>query len=260
METGNDTIAVFGNPSPRVRRVPVDRPWTWLADGWNDLMAAWRVSLVFGAAFVAVSAALTLGLAVSGFFYLLLPLAAGFFFVAPVLAVGLYEVSRRRQLGQPTGWRDAAFAWQRNAGQLALMGLALMLLHLVWVRIATLLFALFFQYSSPTLERLVDDLLFSPISLPFLVTGTAIGAVLAVVAFAISAVAIPMLLDRDMNVIAAMVTSIVAVRANWPAMALWAALIVVFTSVGFATFYLGFVVAVPLIAHATWHAYKDLVE
>jgi uncharacterized membrane protein len=255
-----DPIAVFGSPSPRVRRVPIDRPWAWLAAGWNDLLGAWRVSLVFGAALVAISAAITAALAVTGFVYLLLPLGAGFFFVAPVLAVGLYEVSRRRQLGEPPSWRDAALAWQRNASQIALMGLALMLLHLVWVRIATLLFALFFQDASPSLERLVDLLLFSTASLPFLVTGTVIGAALAAVAFAIGAIAIPMLLDRDLNVIAAIATSIVAVRANWPAMALWAALIVVITSVGFATFYVGFAVAVPLIAHASWHAYKDLVD
>lgn len=255
----SDAIDVFGSPSPRVRRVPVDRPWAWLAAGWVDLLAAWRVSLVFGASFVAISAVLTIALVVAGYVYLLLPLAAGFFFVAPVLAVGLYEVSRRRETGETAGWREAALAWRRNPSQIALMGLTLMLLHLAWVRVATLLFALFFQDASPSLDRLVDYLFFSAASLPFLVTGTLIGAVLATIAFAIGAVALPMLLDRDVNVIAAMATSIVAVRANWAAMALWAALIVVFTSVGFATFYVGFVVAVPLIAHASWHAYKDLV-
>lgn len=256
----SDPIAVFGQPSPRVHRVPVDRPWAWLAAGWNDLLGAWRVSLVFGAAFVAISGAITFALVLAGVVYLLLPLAAGFFFVAPVLAVGLYEVSRRRQFGEVTAWRDAALAWRRNASQIALMGLALMLLHLVWVRVATLLFALFFQDASPSLERLVDALLFSAASLPFLITGTVIGAILATIAFSIGVVAIPMLLDRDVNVMAAIATSIVAVRSNWAPMALWAALIVVFTSVGFATFYLGFVVAVPLIAHASWHAYKDLVD
>lgn len=256
----NDAIPVFGNPSPRVRRVPVDRPWSWLAAGWNDLLAAWRISLVFGCAFVVISGAITLTLALTGFVYLLLPLAAGFFFVAPVLAVGLYEVSRRRQRGEETHWRDAGLAWKRNATQIALMGLALMLLNLVWVRVATLLFALFFQDTAPTLDKLVDALFFSAISLPFLITGTIIGAALAVVAFSIGAVAIPMLLDRDAHVIAAMAASIVAVRTNWPAMSLWAALIVVFTSVGFATFYIGFAVVVPLVAHASWHAYKDLVD
>jgi uncharacterized membrane protein len=256
----NDAVPVFTTPSPRIRRVSVDRPWTWLAAGWRDMIETPRITLVFGLGIAGISLLITLSVITAGVVYLLLPLTAGFFFVAPIIAIGLFEVSRRNEAGLQTTLPQVVFAFRRNGGQIALMGLMLMLLHLAWVRIATLLFALFFQNINPPLDALIDALFFSPVSLPFLITGTLLGAVLAVIAFSISAVAMPMLLDRDANVFTAVATSCVAVRANWPAMALWAALIVAFTSLGLVTFYLGLIVAMPLIAYASWHAYKDIVE
>lgn len=256
-----DAVPVFTTPSPRIRRVPVDRPWMWLADGWRDLLESPRASLGIGALVAAISVLISGATFSSGFLYLLLPLTAGFFFVAPLLAVGLYEISRRNETGASTTVQEALLAVRRNGAQIALMGLVLMLFHLAWIRVATLLFALFFQDGSVTsLDRLIDVVFFSRVSLPFLFVGTAIGAGLAATVFAISAVSIPMLLDRDTNVFTAIATSGTAVRTNWPAMALWAALIVVLVTIGLVTFYLGLIVVLPLIGHATWHAYKDLVE
>ncbi|HJS32650.1 MAG TPA: DUF2189 domain-containing protein [Alphaproteobacteria bacterium] len=256
----SDAIPVFSSASPRVRQVPVDRAWTWLAAGWNDILGAPHVSLAYGALLVAISVALTFGLWLLGWIYLLLPLAAGFMFVAPVLAIGLYETSRRLAAGEPTSLGAAIAGGRTNRTQIALMGLILMLFNLAWVRIATLLFALFFNDVNPGLERLLQWTLFSAASLPFLMVGTAIGAALAVIVFAISAVSLPLLVDRDENVFTAIATSVTAVQVNWRAMALWAALIVVFTGLGIATFFLGLAITLPLIGHATWHAYKDLVE
>jgi len=256
----SDAVPVFAEPSPRVRRVSVDRAWAWLAAGWGDIMETPRVSLALGLSIAVVSVVLTAAVSIGGFFYLLLPLAAGFFLVAPLLAVGFYEISRRNDEGLSVTLNDALTAWRRNQSQIALMGLVLMLMHLAWVRIATLLFALFFRGVTPSLDRLVDTVFFSPISLPFLLTGTIIGAALAVTTFAISAVAVPMLLDREVSVFTAIATSCMVVRVNWRAMTLWAALIVVFTSMGLATFYAGLVIAIPVLGHASWHAYRDLVE
>ncbi len=258
----SDAIPVFTTPSPRIHRVPIDRPWTWLGRGWRDMLDAPRPSFSFGVFVAAISILISAATVSSGLLYLLLPLTAGFFFVAPVLAVGLYEISRRNEAGQTTSLEDTVRAVQRNGSQMALMGLVLMLFHLAWIRIATLLFALFFQGTTAVpLDRLIEMLLFSPASLPVLITGTVIGAVLAAVVFAISAVSIPMLLDRDTsNVFTAIATSWTAVQINWPAMTLWAALIVLFIALGFVTFFLGLIVVLPLIGHASWHAYKDLVE
>ncbi len=256
----SDLVAVFPTPGPRVRRVPVDRPWLWLARGWADMLRAPLLSLGVGAAVAAIGIVLNVATVVSGAIYLTLPLTAGFFFVAPLIAVGLYEISRRLALGEAVSGWDVLLAWRRNTSQIALLGLVLMLAHLVWVRIATLLFALFFAGANPTLERLVDALIFSPVSISFLLAGTIVGLILGAIVFSISVSSIPMLVDRDVGVITAIVTSVTAVRVNLPAMALWAALIVGFTAIGLVTFYLGLIVVLPLLGHASWHAYKDLVE
>lgn len=252
------TVPVFTSPSPRIALVPVDRPWSWLAAGWKDFTRSPMVSLAYGAGFVALSYALTFGLWQLGLFYLFLPLVGGFFIVAPLLAVGLYEVSRRHMSGEPVDLRVVLTAW-RAPRQIALLGMVLLLIHLVWVRVALLLFALFFSGRNPGMGDLVQTIFLSPVSLPFLVTGTLIGAAFATLAFAVSVVSIPMLLDRDVNVITAVATSMTAARANYRAMALWAALIVGFTVCGIVTFFFGLAVVLPLIAHASWHAYRDVV-
>src|SRR5690242_18223393 len=191
-----DAIPVFQEPSPQVNRVPLDRPWIWLARGWLDLRHASHLGLAYGAALVVVSYIVTITLLYAGMIYLLLPVAAGFFLIAPVVAVGLYEISRRHELGLPTIGADVIGAWRRNGTQIALLGLALMLIHLFWVRLAMLLFALFFQASNPGWDGMIHALFFSRVSLAFLIVGTLMGGVLAAVSFAVSAVSIPMLLDR----------------------------------------------------------------
>lgn len=256
----SDLVAVFPSPGPQVRRVSLDRPWVWMARGWSDLLRRPALSLAIGAGVAAAGISLKIATWLTGAIYLLLPLTAGFFFVAPLIAVGLYEISRRLGAGESVRARDVFFAWRRNTSQIALIGLILMLAHLVWVRIATLLFALFFSGAAPSFERLFDALIFSPVSISFLVTGSLAGLVLGSIIFSISVISIPMLIDRDVGVITAMATSLTAVRTNLPAMALWAALIVGFTAAGLATFYLGLIFVLPLLGHASWHAYKDLVE
>ncbi|HLI14373.1 MAG TPA: DUF2189 domain-containing protein [Alphaproteobacteria bacterium] len=255
-----DAVPVFQTPSPKIRLIPIDRPWLWLAEGWRDLLRAPGVSVAYGGLLVGISLALALALYLFDLLYLLLPLTAGFMFVAPLLAVGLYETSRRLASNEPVSLEAALSSWRRNPGQLSMLGTILMLFHLAWVRVAMLLYPLFFQGPNPSLGNLPDILFFSPMSLPFLVTGTAIGAVLASLVFAITAVSIPMLIDRNVGVVTAVATSFVAVRHNWQAMTLWAALIVFFTGFGLVAFFVGLAFAVPLVGHATWHCYKDVVE
>ncbi|MFN0043584.1 MAG: DUF2189 domain-containing protein [Alphaproteobacteria bacterium] len=252
-------VPVFVTPSPRIRQVGIDRPWAWLAAGWRDLVSTPGVSLGYGGAFAAFGLLVTLGAWSAGVPYLILPLAAGFMLVAPILAVGLYDTSRKRGLGLPVDLTGAFSAWRRNPSQIGLMGVVLMLFLLLWIRIATLLFALFFSRDTPSLARLVEQIFLSANGLPFLALGTAFGAALAAAVFAISAISVPMLLDRPVNIFTAIATSITAVRHNLRAMAVWAALIALFTAVGLVTFYIGLVVMLPLIAHASWHAYRDIV-
>lgn len=245
----------------RVRQVTTDRPWTWLTLGWRDMMANKAVSLAYGAVPVLGGWLLAWLSYEFGTAWAILPATAGFFILAPLLAAGLYEASRRRALGQTTTLAEAMAGFRRNPTQIAMMGVLLLVLHLFWVRVAGLLFALFFGLNfAPSLVELPMAMLRSEDLLPFLVIGTGFGFVLASVTFAVSAVSVPMLLDRpELSFLEAVTVSIQAVMENWRAMALWAGLIVVFTGLALLPFFLGLVIALPLIGHATWHAYKDLV-
>lgn len=256
----SDTVAVFHSPQPRIRRVPVDRPWTWLAAGWRDLCATWRLSMACGLVPVAAGW-FAIGLLIwADLPYLVLPLGAGFFFAGPFVAVGLYEISRRRQAGLPIDAEAVFLAWRRNPDQLALMGALLLFVHLVWMRTAQLLFALFEWRTLQSWDRFADLVWFSSRSLPFLAAGIACGAVLASIVFAIGAFAIPYLLDRrQANLFEAIATSVAAVRANPRPMALWAALIVFLVALGMVPGLLGLAITVPVVGHATWHAYRDIV-
>lgn len=241
----------------RVRRVASDRPWVWLTLGWRDMMANRAISLSIGAALTLFGWALSLLLFETGATWAILPATAGFFILAPLLAAPLYEVSRRAELGQATTLHEAM---QGFRPQIAMMGAMLLLIHLFWVRVAGLLFALFFGgVALPSLPALPMAMLRSEMLVPFLVTGTGFGFLLAAASFAIAAVSLPMLVDRDMSWLEAVTVSIQAVMENRQAMALWAGLIVLFTGLALVPFFLGLVVVLPLIGHATWHAYRDLV-
>lgn len=256
-----EAVPVFTTQSPRIRKVALDQPWIWLAAGWRDLCRAPQVSLTYGVIFAAAGYAITLGLWLMGFTYLVLPMVCGFIIVGPLMAVGLYEVSRRLAAGEPVSLKAALLAWTRNAGQIGLMGIVLMLLLFAWIRLAALLFMLFYGLAPPSLETLVADTFLSPDGLPFLIAGTMIGAVLAALAYAISVVSVPLLLDRpEANVITAIATSVVAVKENPTTLLFWAVLIAGFAGAGLVTLYLGLIVTLPLIGHATWHAYRDLVD
>ncbi len=225
------------------------------------MLAAPRISLTYGlvlAAFGWLAVALFLWLDLP---YLILPLSAGFFFVGPFIAIGLYEVSRRLEAGLTVDGETTFFAWRRNPSQIALMGGLLLFFHLGWMRAAQLLFAVFEWRTVPSWDRFMDLVWTSSRSLPFLALGVGLGAILAAIAFVIGAFSIPYLLDRrTSNMFEAIATSVVAVRANLRPMFLWAMLIVFLVVVGMVPGMIGLVVTLPVVAHATWHAYRDVVH
>jgi uncharacterized membrane protein len=246
--------------APEVRIVELDRPWMWLAAGWRDLTRAPAVSLTYGLLFSIAGYIVIYGLYAVGMFYLILPMAAGFTLVGPVAAVGLYDASRRLETGQPVTLGTTLNAFFSRPSSISAMGLILALFLLAWIRVAMLIFALFFSETIIPGEHFIQTVFFAPESLPFVVVGTLVGAALAAGVFAISAISLPMLLDRDVGVPAAVATSFKAVNRNPQAMALWAALIAGFTAFGLATLFVGLAVCLPLVGHASWHAYRDLVD
>jgi uncharacterized membrane protein len=251
-----------GTLPSRVRRVSTDRPWMWLTAGWQDLQASPAITMAYGGAITLAGWALILLCFEAGFAWAILPATAGFFLVAPLLAAGLYEASRLREEGRPATLADALAGFRRNGAQLAFMGVVLLLIHLMWVRVAGLLFALCFGMNfAPSLTDLPLAMLRSEQILPFLIVGTGFGFLLASATFAVSAVSIPMIVDRpEISAPEAITVSIQAVLENWRAMGLWAGLIVVFTGLAMVPFFLGLIVVMPLVGHATWHAYRDIVR
>jgi uncharacterized membrane protein len=243
----------------RIRTVSSANVWGWLRAGWADMRAAgWR-SPAFGALFVAFGYALWFGLASFGMLYLLTPMIAGFLLVAPSLAVGFYDMSHRLEQGRPPGFRSALFSFRHNTFHILTAGLVLMLFMMIWVRIAALIFAVSFPYTNMSGTALLQSL-GSADGIVFLCVGTVIGFCFAVVAFVLGAISLPMMLDRRCDIFAGAIVSAQAVFKSPKAMVLWAALIVGITGAGLMTGFVGLIVTLPLIGHATWHAYRDLVE
>jgi len=254
------TDSIFHHTLPPLRRLELDRPWAWLAAGWADIKRAPGVSLAYGAIFTVVSFAITAGVFFTGLEYLLFPLAAGFMLVGPMLAVGLYETSRRLETGEPVSLGTALFVATRSPIGLAFLGVTLMGLLLIWLRVAMLLLALFLGPTAfPPLADVVPMLLLTPEGVALLVVGTLCGAVLAAAVFAISVVSVPLLMEREIDFASAVLTSVQAVLSNPKPMLIWAWLVALLTGIGLATLYLGLIVTFPLVGYATWHAYRDTV-
>ncbi|MCW5745364.1 MAG: DUF2189 domain-containing protein [Alphaproteobacteria bacterium] len=259
----SDAVDVDQNEQPPLipvdDQLPLDRPWQWLEKGWRDFTRAPQIGLFYGFGLVAASWALTLTLAVSGEIHLFLPFTGGFFILAPLLVAGLYDTSRRLEAGTRPTLGSALMAW-RAPGQLALMGAVLLLIHLAWIRVALLLYPLFFYGRGHSAETFLPELLGTSAGLALLVVGTLIGGVFALAAFAIAAVSIPMLVDKEVSIIDAVLASIDVVRTHPRTMLLWGLVIVVLIALGITTLFIGLAVIAPVIAHATWHAYRDTLS
>ncbi len=240
----------------RVRPVPATRPLRWLALGWADL---WRCPLpgLLHGLLAAAFGALLLALAHDRF-WALAGSFSGFLLVAPVLATGLYAVSRALEQGQRPTLRTALAAWRPQDHRLVVFGLLLALAGTGWVLTSASLITRFAPAPVDSPADFLRVVVLSEHSLLFegwLMLGSALAAPM----FISSVVALPLLLDRPHSVLQAVTTSASAALASPPAMALWATLILVLTLVGMATFMVGLVVVVPWLAHASWHAYRDLV-
>lgn len=251
----------FAAPAYAIREVPFDAPYNWLAAGWRDMWRVPRVSLTYGAIFAVAGLLLAVGLTQVGLQSLILVLAGGFILIGPMLAAGLYEMSRRLEKSEVVSLACTLRAGFFGSGQLVYIGLLLMLIYLAWVEITLLLFMLFLgPQPMPPLEAFIPDLLLTPLGLGLLIVGTGVGMALATTVFAISAVSVPLLMVERIDVVTAALTSIAACRKNPKAMALWAILIAGTMLLGFVTLFFGLVVTFPLVGHATWHAFRDLIE
>ncbi|SCK33734.1 Uncharacterized membrane protein [Variovorax sp. HW608] len=243
--------------APAVRRVGALRPFAWLWMGARDL--AFRPGVSFGIGAVVAVVGLILMAATWQATYLAPALLGGFLLVAPFVAMPLYALSRQREQSAAPDTTQAFRAWQGNADSIALFGLVLALAYLAWERLAAIVFALFFTEQVQQVPHLPPALLLSGQPATLVLAFLAVGATVAALVFAFGVVSVPSLMDRPVDVITAALTSLRCCARNPGAMLLWAALIATLTALGFATFMLGLIVTFPWLAHASWHAYREMV-
>ncbi len=242
---------------PTVKKVGLDRPFVWLARGWDDLRSQPGASLAYGGGLAAA------GVAILGYAadrpHLLTAAIVGFLLLGPLAAAGLYEISRRHHQGEDSTVADAFRGIRRHAGSLGVFGLLLGLVALAWERMTAVLFALTVQAPNADLQTFLSEVLLSGRFTAFTLNWMALGVGMLCAVFAFTAFAIPRILDRNDDPVTAAMASLRAVVSNLSASALWALIIVTLMTVGLATWMIGMVVIVPLLGHATWHAYRDMI-
>ncbi|BAM86147.1 putative cytochrome c oxidase subunit I [Bradyrhizobium oligotrophicum S58] len=255
------TIPPVSSPIPVgnrwVRPLTSSDPFGWLAQGYKDLVTAPAISIAYGLVIFVLSVAMVGGLVATGRDYILFPAFAGFMVVGPILAIGLYEKSRRLEHGSPLNWSSIVMVRARSGGQLLFTGVLLCLLMMLWMRAAVLIYALFFGLLPfPGLDHIAPMLFTTAVGWAMLLVGTAVGGLFAAFSFAISAFSIPMLLDQDTDALTAMGSSMALVWTNLRVLLVWAAIVLVLFLASLVTGMLGLVVIYPLLGHATWHAYR----
>jgi uncharacterized membrane protein len=249
---------VQGLPLPGIRHIGADRPLAWLMAGWKDVIANPLPSLAYGLLFALCGDLIIL--ATLDRPHLLTVSVSGFFLVAPLLAAGLNELSRQHEAGNKPFFIDTLHCFRSNGESLAFFGLLLALIGLMWERFSAIAFALLGSSTGIDARAFIVNLVLSGEHNAFIGTWFVLGGVLALCVFAVSVVTIPMMLDHDADMPTATVTSMRAFLRNTAPLLLWAALLVSLTLIGFATLLFGLVVIMPILGHATWHAYRDLVE
>jgi uncharacterized membrane protein len=249
--------AVQSVVQPQVRHVSLAAPFEWLRLGARDLRRSWGPSLAVG---IAVAAAgWVLMAATWEIAYLAPALMGGFLLIAPFAAIVIYAYTRQLEHRDTIDPAEAHMAWRANAGSIALFGLMMAVTLIFWERIAAIVFASFYRGEPLQVSHLLTSLVLSGQHVPLLVALGGAGFVVAAVVFALSVVSVPLMLDRPVDVITAAITSLGCCARNPATMVLWALLIAVITWFGLLTFMLGLVVVFPWLAHASWHAYRDMV-
>lgn len=250
------SLAVSHSEPPPVRAVAPSAVLRWIRLGWTDLRRAGRPALLHGL-IVTVASLVIVEIAV--LFWPLLPGAvSGFLVLGPMLATGLYALSQRLEKGERPRLRDAVNAWRQGSHCLFRFGVLLVLVGTLWVALSVLMFHFFVDAD---IERPRDFLRYVVLQGDdTFMEWTVLAGLVAALVFALTVVSVPLLVDRDVTTRVALVTSLRAVGENPVTMLWWALFLLVATGLSIATLMLGFLVLYPLMGHASWHVYRDLVD
>lgn len=232
------------------RQVAITDPIQWLKLGWQDFKQAPRVSLIYGFALVIVSYLVAFFTWQLGGYILILSLMSGFIFIAPALALGLYSISCQLQAGMKPQIGYCLRQGKRHLGNELVYSVILLVIFLLWARAASMIHVFFPVEAHPRFADLVT----------FLGIGSAVGTLFAALVFSASAFSLPMMLDRKVDTITAVITSVNAVLRNKGAMIVWAMIIVLALGISFATAFLGLAVLMPVLGYTTWHAYQATIK
>lgn len=240
---------------PLVGTVTVNDIFASLRAGIFDFRRAPQFGLFFSAVYVVIGFAMVmLG---AGHVSWVLATSLGFPLAAPFAAVGLYEVSRRLENGQPLAWSEAlGVVWQERTRQIPWMGAIIVIYFLFWTFLAHMLFALTMGLSVVRNISSSYEMFFTSAGLTMLAIELAVGAVLAFFLFAMTVVSLPLLLEKEVDFVSAMLLSIKVVASNLTVMLIWAAIIAVLSLIALAPAFLGLMVVLPVLGHATWHLYR----
>ncbi len=249
------------SPPPNINAISVSEIFAALRAGLADFRRAPAFGLFFASFFVVGGIVMFLQFEVLEQSYWIIPVGLGFPILAPFLAVGMYEVSRRLEQGRALDWAAIlGVVFNQKDRQFPSFAMVLIMGFMFWIFVAHLIFTLFMGLHPLTnITSNWQDALLNRNGISMLVAGTLVGGAMAFVAFSITVCSLPMLLDREMDFISAMIHSFQAVLKNLFPMLLWGAVIAVFLIVGMVPFFLGLLVVLPVLGHATWHLYRRVM-
>jgi uncharacterized membrane protein len=233
-----------------------------LSKGFADFRRAPMFGLFFGGVYAAGGIIIALSLTIWDIPWMIYPVAIGFPLIGPFVAVGIYEVSRRLEVGKPLVWSEIlGVIWLQRQRELAWMAFVMLFVFWVWMYQIRLLIAIILSRSSfSTLDRFLEVIFTTPQGWTFLAVGHIVGAVLAIVMFSITVISIPLLLDREADFVTAMITSVKTVTSNPVPMIGWGVAVTLAVLVSAVPLFLGFLISLPVLGHATWHLYRKAVR
>lgn len=232
-----------------------------LRRGWADFCGSWRFGLVFAGIYVLGFWAVGWALAVSGQIWLLVPIALGFPLLGPFVAVGFYEISRRLERSAPLDWRGVmAVIWRQKDRQIPSIAAIIVIFFLFWNFVSHMIFALFMGLEVMTNIQSSLQVFLTFNGLMMLCLGTLVGAIFAATLYAMVVVALPMLLDLEIDFVTAMLTSIKVVQRNPVVMSAWGLMIAVLLGISMLMLFVPLLIVLPLLGHASWHLYRAAVH
>ena len=243
-------------PQAMMHVLSLGAPFRWLAAGWKDLCAHPGIALFYGVCFWLM--AVTLGAVFRAKPEYTLSMASGCLLVGPFLAMGLYDVSRRREQGERPTLAASLMCWDAHLRSMSMLVLVLIVLELLWGRASLVVFAVFFNTGMPSTTGVVQAI-FNPENWEFVIVYLMIGGLFAALVFSTAVVSIPMILDRDTDAISAALISMRVVLSSPGVLLLWGVLIAALVALALLAWGVGLVIVGPLLGHASWHAYRATV-